>query len=602
MSPKADTPIAPCAMGFCRVEKRPRQDRLGEWVERTVHIVQTSCWPPHPLCANLKAMWSPREIACAHGKLQWYRSAVKLGVRSLVHVILFGICSFSADSAEQDWQAGIAGGIPYSRVAASVGDYGTTGDGVTDDARAFQAAIDAVSSTGGGALLVPSGTYMLRSTLRLRDGVVLRGEGAESTYLKFDLGGRSDAAILGAEYLKGPSVRVSGGFQKGSTEITVVDPRSFKAPGFAEIEQANDPQLMYTDPEWDQSWAEYAVGEVVRVVDRVGNTLILDRPLSFSYNPTLEPRIHSLEMLEWAGVEDLHIERLDAGDGYTINFENAAWVWVRGVESAMTYRSHVQVETGYECEIRASYLHHAHDYGGGGHGLGVKLTFHTTACLVEDNIFVSLRHAMTVSIGANGNVFGYNYSREPKANKWWGYVPNDISLHGHYPSANLFEGNVVQHIAVADYWGPAGPDNLLLRNCVEDHGIYLYDHSHYQSVIGNTLAPDAPIFIADSVKHPFVHGNYVGGSVQWDESTADHAISTSSYHDRRPWFFDDDAEWPSIGPDKGTACVNPARQRWQSGHPTPQISATSYRILRRGYDRISPGFSPMKRAPLEVSE
>ena len=38
---------------------------------------------------------------------------------------------------------------------------------------------------------------------------------------------------------------------------------------------------------------------------------------------------------------------------------------------------------------------------------------HTTGTLAEDNIFDSLRHAMMVQTGANGNVFGYNYSANP---------------------------------------------------------------------------------------------------------------------------------------------------------------------------------------------
>ena len=33
-----------------------------------------------------------------------------------------------------------------------------------------------------------------------------------------------------------------------------------------------------------------------------------------------------------------------------------------------------------------------------------------TNCLAENNIFYSLRHAMVVSYGPIGNVYGYNYS------------------------------------------------------------------------------------------------------------------------------------------------------------------------------------------------
>lgn len=50
----------------------------------------------------------------------------------------------------------------------SVTDYGTVGDGVADDTAAFQAALTATMSNGGGSkntLIVPAGTYKITSTL-----------------------------------------------------------------------------------------------------------------------------------------------------------------------------------------------------------------------------------------------------------------------------------------------------------------------------------------------------------------------------------------------------------------------------------------------------
>jgi hypothetical protein len=175
---------------------------------------------------------------------------------------------------------------------------------------------------------------------------------------------------------------------------------------------------------------------------------------------------------------------------------------------------------------------------------------------------------MMVSIGANGNVFGYNYSRETQSNDWWGYVPPDISVHGHFPFANLFEGNVVQHISVSDYWGPAGPDNTYLRNCVQTDGIRVYDSSNGQQFIGNSLYENSPIIISNSVDEIFLHGNFVQGEIQWDPNTADHSIPNSLYLSGRPGFYGSH-EWPSVGGDMGLACTNPAFERWSSGVMIP---------------------------------
>ncbi|MCX7597279.1 MAG: hypothetical protein N2512_00200 [Armatimonadetes bacterium] len=45
----------------------------------------------------------------------------------------------------------------------SVTDFGATGDGVTDDRPAIQAALDALAAKGGGTLRIPKGTYLLDS-------------------------------------------------------------------------------------------------------------------------------------------------------------------------------------------------------------------------------------------------------------------------------------------------------------------------------------------------------------------------------------------------------------------------------------------------------
>ncbi len=74
---------------------------------------------------------------------------------------------------------------------------GATGDGVTDDSPAFQAAIDAVaakSGTVGARITVPHGTYRLGSTLRVRRSCVIEGahgsggSGYASTILEPDDG------------------------------------------------------------------------------------------------------------------------------------------------------------------------------------------------------------------------------------------------------------------------------------------------------------------------------------------------------------------------------------------------------------------------------
>lgn len=62
--------------------------------------------------------------------------------------------------------------------------YNAAGNGSTNDTTAIQAAIDAVSAGGGGVVFVPRGTYSLASTLYIKEGVTLMGEGRKSTIFK----------------------------------------------------------------------------------------------------------------------------------------------------------------------------------------------------------------------------------------------------------------------------------------------------------------------------------------------------------------------------------------------------------------------------------
>ena len=73
--------------------------------------------------------------------------------------------------------------IPDVPVVANVKDFGAVGDGVTDDSRAFQKAIEATSN---GALLIPAGRYVITWPLLLsKSNIVLRGESRDSTVLYF---------------------------------------------------------------------------------------------------------------------------------------------------------------------------------------------------------------------------------------------------------------------------------------------------------------------------------------------------------------------------------------------------------------------------------
>jgi len=530
--------------------------------------------------------------------------------------LLAGACAFGDPAAALglpfsryiSWEkAGYPGAIPDVPVRANVKDYGTTGDGRTDDAPAVRAAIDAAKAPG--AVFLPAGTYLLRSSLVLRDGIVLRGEGPKKTRLLFDFGGRKGDCIKITRYKKGRNVPVVGGMSKGSRAITVTDASSFRPGDVVEIQQENDPAVMYTDPRWKQGWESYwategllgAVGQLFRVKSVSGKTLNLDRPLHIDFTPRLHPSVRKLGTIEQVGVEDLYIKRLDAVDNFrnhNISIRYGSNCWVRNVESVYANACHVGISSSLNIEIRDSYFHEAHFHKGGGRGYGVALFVHTTDCLIENNVFESLRHAMQVQGGSNGNVFAYNYSYDAYGiNRGRRYISSDISLHGYYPFMNLFEGNIVQYLYAADHWGPAGPGNTFFRNRVEKRDLTVGDHSHHQNVIANELTGGSNrILIDPSVRGTIVHGNDENGRVRWSSALKTRNPPPSLYRAAKPAFFGD-LPWPALGtgrpPGKGTI---PAEVRVEEGRPVSgrreEREVSTGMVSHWKFDEVLNGVSP----------
>jgi len=115
----------------------------------------------------------------------------------------------------------------------SVKTFGAKCDGVTDDARAIQAAVDAITAAGGGVLLFPRGQCVLSRTITsYKAPIVFQGMGGAGTILRWtsDVHGFTVTAagsVIRDLTIRGPGGDVNGagfGINSGNaTRVTVHD-------------------------------------------------------------------------------------------------------------------------------------------------------------------------------------------------------------------------------------------------------------------------------------------------------------------------------------------------------------------------------------------
>lgn len=465
-----------------------------------------------------------------------------------------------------DWtNVGYQGTIPNPATVLNVMDYGAVADGVTDDHGAIAAAINALGGSAG-VVFLPTGVYLLNSTFSLPAGTVLRGEGSDATFLKFDLSSSGYTCINVGGSAPGSFVNVTGGLTKESNTLTLADASQFALGDYAELLQDNGA--------WDTNpatWASNSVGQIVKITAISGNTLTIEQPLRIDYDLTLNPRIRKIVPKQNVGIECLNIERVadvSTGAGYNIYFNMAANCWVKGIESNKSVGSHIILNACTNIEVTGNYIHHSFIYNGSGtRGYGVTLIHHSGQNLIENNIFQHLRHAMSVKQGANGNVLAYNYALETNRSEFINDYGGDISLHGHYAFANLFEGNVVQNLMIDDYWGPTGPYNAYFRNRVEWYGIVVTSPSSVgQNFVGNEITSSV-IFhgmynLAGTATVEY--GNNVRGSIM--PSGTEVLDDVSYYLTATPEFWEVADCFPSVGvPNVIDVGKLPAKARFESG-------------------------------------
>lgn len=489
-----------------------------------------------------------------------------------LHILAILLLPFLATSQTYSpqktvWQsAGNTVAKPVFSQTVSILAYGADKTGVTSSNAALNRAITALGGKPG-VIYFPAGTYFFNTSVSIaRDSIILRGAGADSTKLHFNLSGTLDNLISISGGITADTAVVTATAARGTQTISVSSAAKFQTGDWVRLSM-NDAAYMAS------TWAYGSLAQTAQVTAINGNTITLRSPARFTYVLANAPVLRRISPLKAVGIECLAIKRLDstAGQSSNIVFCSAVNCWINGIESDSANFAHVQIDQSSNIEVTNSFFHGAFGYGGGGQGYGVLLQYGTGECKVESNCFRHLRHSMLLQAGANGNVIAYNYSTQP----FW-TEPNlpdssagEIVLHGNFPHFNLIEGNFIGNIVIDDSHGINGPLNTFLRNRASGYGLFMNfsPATDSQQFIGNELTNTSVGFNFIQGKGHFLYGNNYRGSI----TSGSASIPDTSLYlpaGTKPPCPDGYGVWPAVSrPGAYNTGTIYAKARYEAGKP-----------------------------------
>jgi hypothetical protein len=444
-------------------------------------------------------------------------------LRRCVLAIAISLMALPADAQtipadrRTDWtKAGLQDTVPLYTTVVDIMNHGGDNTGTTANDAALQTAITALNGKAG-IIYFPTGTYKFNQTVAMRDSLVLKGNGSGSKLI-FDLGHNLTNMFNFHGSTNSTTWDVTQALAKDDNTIALNNTTGLQAGDWVQL-YGNDVALTTS------AWAYGTVGQILQVKSVAGNTITTVQQLRRGYDIAFTAKLKPITPIKGAGMECMYIQRLDSTIQQTnnIDFDMAVNCWVIGIESDSTNFCHVAMTNSAHLLARGNYFHHSHAYGGNGQGYGVAIQYTSGDCLVENNKFEHLRHSMLVQAGANGNVFAYNYSKDP----YWDEPPfptnsaGDIVCHGNYPYMNLFEGNIIQNIVIDNSHGINGPFNTLFRNRAQNYGIFMNSAPVTDSMnyVGNEVTSNSGFYSLQGLGH-LEHGNNIKGTITPSGTTA----------------------------------------------------------------------------------
>ncbi len=498
------------------------------------------------------------------------------------------------------------------------------GDGINDDASNIQTCIN--NAAANTAVYLPAGTYYVNGIVRLKSNVVLRGAGPASTFINLGSSGWLTTQNMSTSFLdptvsygvNSPGYSLAGSPQKGDQTLTIAT-GSVTTGDWISVFSDDDPSLVTADGDDGHcSWCGDNTGfhllqQIVQVTAKNGSAITVSKPIYYTLYTNPQYRKYTLPT-HYAGFEDFKVSATgDIGAQPIVTLQGALFCWVKNIETYNTGSSsgsaHIELDFSYGCEVRDSYVHDGRSSASGAN-YGVYFQFVNSDHKVENNIMRHNRHSIVYQGGGSGTAVLYNYIDDNYTDDLT-YLGSARTAHGAHPYMNLFEGNIISHIAADNFWGTSS-HFVFFRNWLwgDETGtavpsfppaegyaaIDIYPLNTHYSFVGNVLgitgmhttwstatlrgfneyaSPTAPLVYsyggavgsipsADSTS--INHGNFdykTNGVAYW-EGGSDHGLRNSMYYSSAPAWWCAQTPWPAIGPDVNNIHNDiPAKLRYQ---------------------------------------
>lgn len=379
----------------------------------------------------------------------------------------------------------------------------------------------------GQVVFLNAGTYNLSDGLVAAPNVTLRGAGPDQTFLVFTgsnaCGGETGDVCVGGpnlywsestDVLPGGSHAHSwtGGYSKGTTQITVDSTSGLSVGMIIILDQANDTsdngQFAVCDLNTASPPCSLEGGSPGRPINGVfhtqeqyvqitainGTTLTISPGLYASnWSSAKSPGIFWTNPITGFGIESLSMDHTNSTETAGVSFVDADSCWISNIRSVNGNRNHIWLYLSSHITVRDSYFYGTKNSSVLSYGVEYYLTGDD---LIINNIFQHI-YSSIMSGPAVGVVTAYNYGVDFFDGASETVTSPMINLHDTGIMFDLYEGNVGNEIRGDVFHGStdavtsfrnyfSGTENISIKT-VWLFAVNFLSLSRYMNVVGNVV-------------------------------------------------------------------------------------------------------------------